>query len=71
MPKSYNLTLSTKDFNYLEQLYSLKINITNKDQNTVEFTLNHNSEDLEAILRDMSKTLKDTQIYRAFKNLQA
>ncbi len=66
---NYNLILSTKDFNHLEQLYSLKINITNKDQNTVEFTLNHNSEDLEAILRDMSKTIKDTPIYRAFESL--
>ena len=71
MPKSYNLTLSTKDFNYLEQLYSLKINITNKDQNIVEFTLNHSQEDLEAILNDMSKTIKETPIYRAFKDLQA
>lgn len=68
---NYNLTLSTKDFNYLEQLYSLKINITNKDQNNIEFTLNHSQEDLEAILNDMSKTLKDTPIYRAFKDLQA
>lgn len=68
---NYNLTLSKEDFNYLEQLYSLKINITNKDQNNIEFTLNHSQEDLEAILNDMSKTLKDTQIYRAFKSLQA
>ena len=68
---NYNLTLSKEDFNHLEQLYSLKINITNKDKNNIEFTLNHNSEDLEAILNDMSKTLKDTPIYRAFKSLQA
>lgn len=71
MPKSYNLILNTEDFNQLEQLYSLKINITNKDQNIVEFTLNHSQEDLEAILNDMSKTIKETPIYRAFKDLQA
>ena len=71
MPKSYNLTLSKEDFDQLEQLYSLKIDITNKDQNIVEFTLNHSQEDLEAILNDMSKTIKETPIYRAFKDLQA
>lgn len=68
---NYKLTLSKEDFDQLEQLYSLKIDITNKDQNNVEFTLNHNSEDLEAILRDMNKTIKDTPIYKAFKSLQA
>lgn len=68
---NYKLTLSKEDFDQLEQLYSLKISITNKDQNNVEFTLNHSSEDLEAILRDMNKTIKDTQIYKAFKSLQA
>ena len=71
MPKSYNLTLSKEDFDQLEQLYSLKIEITNKDQNIVEFTLNHSQEDLEAILNDMSETIKETPIYRAFKDLQA
>ncbi|MCT7632107.1 hypothetical protein [Aliarcobacter butzleri] len=68
---NYKLILNKEDFDHLESLYSLKIDITNKDQNIVEFTLNHSEEDLEAILRDMSKTIKDTQIYRAFKSLQA
>ena len=55
--------MKKEDFDLLESLYNLKMNILDNNDIHVEFELLHNQEDLEAILNSIVKFVVDEGNY--------